>query len=213
MYKNLNLFIILILFVNHVLVYGQNFRPGPRVGQAAVLVGDRIYYTGGGELTPLSRLFYLEIGKQWVDLSSQVANFPIFKAWHAADVGGANQDLIFMIGGRNLELNEVHQFDTVKNTITTPLIQGKTPMGRQHMRAVSYNGKIYVFSGQDGNNAFYNGLDILDTINLSWEIGSLEGAVPRIAYTATLVNDIIYYIGGLHQVAKGAEFAPMENVC
>src|SRR5205814_399872 len=70
MYKNLNLFVILsllLLLVNKV-VYGQNFIPGPRVGQASVLVGDRIYYIGGPEVTPLSNFFYLEFDKTWIDL-------------------------------------------------------------------------------------------------------------------------------------------------
>jgi hypothetical protein len=217
MYKNLKLFIILILFVNNVLiVYGQKFMPGPRVGQAAVLVGkDKIYYSGGYEFTPISSLFYLEFRKQWVDLSSQVANLYLLKSWHAADVGGANQDLIFMIGGRDVELNEVLQFDTVTNTLTTPIIQGKTPLGRQHVETVSYNGKIYLFSGLVGSDTFYMGFDILNTINMSWEIGSLEGApIPRVAYTATLFNEIIYYIGGVQLTpAKGVAFSSMENVC
>src|SRR5687767_3220314 len=96
-YKNLNLIIILIIFVNK-LVYGQNFIPGPRVGQAAVLVRDRVYYTGGVELPPYSNSNFFYLGKTWVDLTSQV-NLPT-KRFHAAGIGGTNQDLIFMIGGR-----------------------------------------------------------------------------------------------------------------
>ena len=46
-------------------------------------------------------------------------------------------------------------------------------------------------------------------------VGSLEGApAPRYGYTATLVGDIIYYIGGAEQNgATGQIFSPMENVC
>jgi hypothetical protein len=42
---------------------------------------------------------------------------------------------------------------------------------------------------------------MLDTINLSWEVGRLKGAppIPRFRYTATLVGEIIYYIGSLQQ--------------
>src|SRR3954451_7779838 len=99
-HKNLNLFIILIILVNKV-VYGQNFIPGPRLGQAAVLIKDKIYYTGGGKTdtapVPFGNFFYLETDKTWVDLSQEV-NLPLIAA-HAADIGGVNQDLIFIIGG------------------------------------------------------------------------------------------------------------------
>jgi hypothetical protein len=48
---------------------------------------------------------------------------------------------------------------------------------------------------------------------LSWGVGTLEGApVPRYDHTATLVNGIIYYIGGLQQVGKGRDFDPLSNV-
>src|SRR4051795_11566652 len=172
---NLNLFIILIILVNKV-VYGQNFNfiPGPRTLQAAVHVGDKIYYIGGQEFAPFSHsnFFYLETDKTWVDLASQGVNLPLTAVGHTADIGGINQDLIFIIGG---EQNTVHQFDTKTNTLTTPIIQGKMPPIRGIMNSVSYEGKIYMFGGYEPNNVIYNGFDILDTINLSWGIGNLEG--------------------------------------
>src|SRR5688572_5644092 len=99
LYKNLNLSIILsllFLLVNKV-VYGQNFLPGPRVRQAAVLVGDKIYYIGGIEEPPLSNSNFFYLGKAWVDLASQGVDLPS-KAGHTVDIGGVNQDLIFIIG-------------------------------------------------------------------------------------------------------------------
>src|ERR1043166_3187230 len=163
MYKNINLFIVLILLVDK-MVYGQNFIPGPRTGQAAVLIGNRIYYTGGEEFAPLSKskFFYYELDKMWVDLTSQVVDFPLIKSFHAADIGGVNQDLIFMIGGVREEQSVVHQFDTKTNTLTKPIIQGKIPSGRRFVNSVSYKVKIYVFSGTAAGT-IYNGFDILDT--------------------------------------------------
>ena len=80
------------------------------------------------------------------------------------------------------------------------------------MNSVSYKGKIYVFSGTAAGT-IYNGFDILDTINLSWGVGTLEGApVPRYGYTATLVNGVIYYIGGFQQVTGGRDYDPLSNV-
>jgi hypothetical protein len=221
-YKNLNLIIILsLLFLSvNKLVYGQSFIPGPRFGQAAVYIEDRIYYVGGFEeetVPKKSNFFYLEMEEGWVDLTSQGVNLPT-KSGHIADIGGTNQDLIFIVGGFVENQNMVYQFDTNTNKLTTPIIQankGKIPPSRVFTNSVSYKGKIYIFSGliNADMNTFYNGFDILDTINLSWEVGTLEGApIPRHSYTATLVNGVIYYIGGFQRVGKVREFDPLSNV-
>src|SRR2546421_487336 len=120
--KNLkyNLILSLLFLLVNKVVYGQNFIPEPRYGQASVLIGDRAYYIG----------------------------------------------------------------------------------------------KIYTFGGTNDGKTFYNNLDILDTINLSWGIGSLENApLPGCGYTATLVGEIIYYIGGMQTIPTGQDNVPMENVC
>ena len=83
------------------------------------------------------------------------------------------------------------------------------------MRSVSYAGKIYIFSGiifnsTSNTNIFFNNFDILDTVNMTWNVGSLVNAPPpRFFYTATLVNGVIYYIGG----QQGQIYVPMDNVC
>jgi hypothetical protein len=153
MYKNLNLFFILILLINK-LVCGQNFIPEPQIGQVAVPVANKIYYTGG--IVSKSNMIYLDLDKGWVDLTSQGVYLPP-KAGHAADIGGANQDLIFMIGGYLEEQNVVYQFDTKTNALIKPIIQGITPPGRNLINAVSYKGKIYVYGGiNDSNEVIYN---------------------------------------------------------
>jgi N-acetylneuraminic acid mutarotase len=221
--KNLNHLIFIIFQFFLLDIYGQ-FIPGPRIGQTAVLVRDKIYYRGGytfGELnvnTP-SDFFYLGgPTKTWVDLKSQGAEFPLTVS-HTANVGCSNQDSIFIIGGVQLnESNLVYQFDTKTNKISVPIIKGKAPPRRGSMSSVSYEGKIYVFSGRtlddNDNNIFFDNLDILDTINLSWGVGSLVNApLPRFWYTATLVNEIIYYISGRQQDnASGQIYTPMSNV-
>src|SRR3954452_3810544 len=132
MYKNLNLFVLLsllIILVNKV-VHGQTFIPGSRLGQASVLLGDKLYYIGGLEVTPQSNFIYIGGPERiWVDLPSQGVNLPL-KAGHIADIGGANQDLIFIIGGVLETQNTVYQFDTKTNTLTKPIIKGLIPTGR-----------------------------------------------------------------------------------
>jgi hypothetical protein len=225
MYKIYLIFIILIqliLLVNRVINVNGQFIPGPRVGQKAVLIGKKLYVIGGHnyykEIDPLSDFFYYDFGlglnnTELVDLRSQGINLP-YETLHTANIGGANQDLIFIVGGVLEKQNTVHQFDTKTNTLTTPIIQGKMPPIRGIMNSVSYEGKIYMFGGYEPNNVIYNGFDILDTINLSWGIGNLEGASPAsFAHTATLISEIIYYIGGTKLIGADRDNIPMENVC
>jgi hypothetical protein len=219
MYKNLILSLLILSVIK--VIYGQNFIPGPRIGQLAVSIGDRIYYIGGMGYNRFtnsnsSNFFYSEANK-WVDLTSQGVNLPIFVG-NIANIGGANQDLIFIIGdvgSGNKEQYEIFQLDTKANTLTTPLIQGKIPPDRNliSINSVSYKGKIYVPGVFTVDDVPYNSVDILDTINLSWGIGSLEGApLLRFAHTVTLVDEIIYYIGGIQTGAEKTDMASMEKV-
>ena len=92
-------------------------------------------------------------------------------------------------------------------------------MGRQHMNPASYQGKIYIFGGDTfdsttNRSTIFNSLDILDTVSLTWNVGSLVNApLPRFFYTATLVDGLIYYIGGIQQVGTGRDYVPMNSVC
>mgnify|MGYP006160807959 CR=1 FL=1 len=98
--------------------------------------------------------------------------------------------------------------------------QGTAPLRKRLMGAVTDNNdKIYIFGGgfvevNFPEKYYSNGMDIFDTINLSWKAGSLTGA-PRTGHghTATLVGEIIYYIGGLQLDAAGQVFDPLSNVC
>jgi hypothetical protein len=224
------IFIILFFLVNRI-VYGQ-FIPEPHMGSKAVFVGNRIYYIGGIDYDvsdTTSDVFYFDNGAelsstgllQFVDLKNQ-ATFP-YVGFHVAGEGGVNQDLIFISGGYQLTANSpnvVYQLDTKTNTVTTPIIQGTNPPRREDMDSVSYQGKIYMFGGRvfaNGVDTHFGRFDILDTINLSWEVGTLVNApLPRIYYTATLVNGVIYYIGGIAgEAGKTGKrgFVDMSEVC
>ena len=68
---------------------------------------------------------------------------------HTSDIGGANQDSIFIIGGHQLETTSlVYKFDTRTNAITAPIIQGITPPRRRDTKSISYGGKIYILDGR-----------------------------------------------------------------
>jgi hypothetical protein len=217
MHKNL---ILSLLFLSVIkVIYGQNFIPGPRIGQEAVSIGDKIYYIGGRgyikfKNSTFSNFFY-SVANKWVDLTSQGVNLPIIVSNVIANIGGENQDLIFImgdVGGGSEVKDEVFQFDTKTNTLTTPLIQGKIP-SYASINSVSYKGKIYISGVFTVGDVPYNSVDILDTINLSWGIGSLEDApLIRYEHTVTLVDEIIYYIGGFQMGAEKTDMVPMEKV-
>ncbi|CAB5325243.1 unnamed protein product [Rhizophagus irregularis] len=199
------LILLIQLFLWVTFVNGQ-FIPGPRSGHTATLIGDKIYFIGGYNFSipKESDIFYYN-GIAWVELNNQVsgqgADMPP-KLGHTANVGGRNQDLIFIIGG-DVEFSKVYQLDTKTNNVTLPTILGVIPNRDSlvFMSSVSYEGKIYLFGGgkiETDIITLYNNHYIFNTINLNWEDGSLVGAPPpRYKHTATLVNEIIYYIGGI----------------
>ncbi|RIA84962.1 hypothetical protein C1645_831538 [Glomus cerebriforme] len=210
------------------MVCGQNYIPGPRTGHASVYVGGIIYYMGGysneSELSSTiaanteSEFFYVDTRSNpllWVDLKNQGVNLP-FTIFPTASIGGVNQDSIFIIGGQHLNetnTNYLYRFDTETNELSVPIVKGKAPPTREGMNSVSYKGKIYIFGGHMGsgyNIILFNNFDILDTINLIWQVGSLiNSPVTRTGYTATLVNGVIYYIGGRTQQYT---FSPMTEI-
>ncbi|RIA95403.1 hypothetical protein C1645_734025 [Glomus cerebriforme] len=108
-----------------------------------------------------------------------------------------------LVGGSLLnDINLVYQFDTKTNVLSIPTIQGFAPISRAFMSSVNYGGKIYMFGGIDTNDntIVSNDLNILDTINLNWGVGSLINAPPPVSkHTATLINGVIYFIGGMLQ--------------
>ncbi|CAB4495226.1 galactose oxidase [Rhizophagus irregularis] len=215
---SLNHYLIFIITLCILNVYGQ-FVPDTRTGHSAVFSESekKVYYIGGynsnksepTEPNPISDFFYLSIGNddffEFTDLTSQ-AKLPL-TVFHVSELGGANQDSIFILEGAHWnaeETNYVYRFDTKINQLSIPVVKGKAPSMRKGISSVSSEGKIYLFGGQIGSGndvTFFNNFDIFDTINLNWQVGSLVNSpVGRSFYTATLVNGVIYYIGGRTQV-------------
>ncbi|CAB4373236.1 unnamed protein product [Rhizophagus irregularis] len=215
-YKILNHHLMLILLIQlflWVTIINGQFTPGPRSGHTANFAGGKIYIIGGYNFSGISittsDAFYLSGDPlTWTDLNSQGANIP-FKFGHTANVGGPNQDLIFIIGG-GPSMNSVYQFDTKTNKLS---VIGNAPEpNRAFMGSVINGGKIYLFGGNDFNNinTLFNDLYIFDTTSLNWASGSLINAPPPTnKLTATLVNGIIYYIGGMQM---NNLHTPMTNI-
>ncbi|RGB30662.1 hypothetical protein C1646_744777 [Rhizophagus diaphanus] len=205
---HLMLILLIQLFLWVTFVNGK-FIPGPRTGHTATLIGDKIYFIGGYNFSikpKESDVFYYDGNKlAWVEVNSQVsgqdADMPL-QFGHTANIGGPKQDLIFIIGGDRF--STVYQLDTKTNKIITPIILGDFPSRDNSifMSSVSYKGIIYLFGGigidEAGIINLHNDHYIFDTINLNWKEGGLTNAPPpRYKHTATLVDEIIYYIGGI----------------
>ncbi|GBC30257.2 hypothetical protein GLOIN_2v1768952 [Rhizophagus irregularis DAOM 181602=DAOM 197198] len=226
-----SIFIILSQLFNIIIVYGQEYIPGSRIKHTAVFVKPelKIYYIGGNnpdnlKQNPESDIFYLDIinttknfFSSWVNLKSQGVKLPHTFS-HTANIGGANQDSVYIIGGAHWNENNtnfLYRFDTKTNELSVPVIEGKAPQSRIEMNSVSNEGKIYIFGGRtytlnESVSIYVNQFDILDTINLNWQVGSLVNSpVALSGYTATLVNGIIYYIGGRSQQYV---FSPMTEI-
>ncbi|PKY58067.1 hypothetical protein RhiirA4_549922, partial [Rhizophagus irregularis] len=64
-----------------------------------------------------------------------------------------------------------------------------------------------------GKLNLYNNHFIFDTINLNWKVGSfIDAPPPRYKHTATLVDEIIYYIGGIQMINSYASYASMSII-
>src|SRR5437588_557943 len=98
-------FLVLItLFSNLFIITTVAFTPTSRFYQGSVLVGNRIYYLGGIDLTGkgTSQLFYLDVSPpfnskspNWTDLSS-LAPIPVLSAFSPSCVGGSTSSTIFL---------------------------------------------------------------------------------------------------------------------
>ncbi|PKB98372.1 hypothetical protein RhiirA5_431469 [Rhizophagus irregularis] len=90
---------------------------------------------------------FLSIGNddffEFTDLTSQ-AKLPL-TVFHVSELGGANQDSIFILEGAHWnaeETNYVYRFDTKINQLSIPVVKGKAPSMRKGISSVSSEGKI-----------------------------------------------------------------------
>ncbi|CAG8690195.1 11947_t:CDS:2, partial [Dentiscutata heterogama] len=168
-------------------------------------------------------LFYLDVSSSfniespsWTDLTAS-KNVPVRSSWSTSSVGfgiKSDKSTIYLIGGFMYVINQnalvtdiIYAFDTKSQQWKLPVINGTGPNRRREVQAVSDNtGKIYYFGGKSDYTTTgsptesvtrYNTLNILDTAQLSWSIGStIDAPSPREGYSAILYTNLIIYIGG-----------------
>nr|XP_025617114.1 tip elongation aberrant protein 1 isoform X1 [Arachis hypogaea] len=108
--------------------------------------------------------------------------------------------LVYVFGGYgkdNCQTNQVHVFDTVKQTWSQPAIKGTPPTPRDSHTCTAIGDNLYVFGGTDGMNPLKD-LHILDTSSNTWISPTIRGEGPeaREGHSAAVVGKRLFIFGG-----------------
>lgn len=100
-------------------------------------------------------------------------------------------------GGDTCQTNDVHVFDTVKQTWSKPMMKGEPPSPRDSHSCTTVGKRLFVFGGTDGSNPL-NDLHILDTSTNTWMSPLLHhnGPDAREGHSAALVDKRLFIFGG-----------------
>ena len=185
-----------------------SFKPKRRSFHTATLIDNKLYILQGQNLDNVNstrrEFFYLDASipfntknLSWKDLSS-TSIVPIHNGAASAK-GGANDNTLFLYGGYSEadgEMALVYTFNSQSNKWSIPKIIGDNTIRKQNLLGIVNNsGKMYLWAGSIVLGVETNDMLILNTINLSWEKGSLVNVPPpRYNYGAVLLpdNNIIY---------------------
>jgi N-acetylneuraminic acid mutarotase len=188
--------------------------PTLRRGHTATLIDGKLYILGGLSILEgptVMDFFYLDFSVKfdtqnllWQDLSSINTVPPHYGA--ASVEGGANNNTLFLYGGETLYspthpseplTSLVYIFNPQDKLWTIPIITRDSIRKSGLKGIINNNGKMYLWGGEEvRSDREVNDMLILDTINLSWGIGSLVGApTPRGYHGAVLLpsRKIIYF--------------------
>ncbi|KAI4326576.1 hypothetical protein MLD38_031876 [Melastoma candidum] len=107
---------------------------------------------------------------------------------------------VYVFGGYgrdNCQTNQVHVFDTVKQTWSEPIIKGMPPIPRDSHTCTSVCDNLFVFGGTDGKSPLKD-LHILDTSSHTWISPTMRGDAPqaREGHSAALVGKKLFIFGG-----------------
>ncbi|KAK7265876.1 hypothetical protein RJT34_33501 [Clitoria ternatea] len=108
--------------------------------------------------------------------------------------------LVYVFGGYgkdNCQTNQVHVFDTVKQTWSQPAIKGSPPTRRDSHSCSAIGDNLFVFGGTDGMNPLKD-LHILDTSSHTWISPTIRGEGPeaREGHSAAVVGKRLFIFGG-----------------
>ncbi|RIA89543.1 hypothetical protein C1645_738564 [Glomus cerebriforme] len=185
-------------------------------GHSTTLIDNKLYILGGKDKNAKYvgkelYFFYLDVSTRfntnellslWQDLSKINTILPPH-GFAVTVKGGANNNTLILYGGTSDQPMDslVYTFDPQSNTWSIPEISKVNAIKKLYLTGINHNGKMYLWSGWDKPNVYFNDMLILDTINFSsWGKGSVINApTPRYLYGATLLPDNkIIYMGGIN---------------
>jgi hypothetical protein len=188
-----------------------------RIRHTATLVGDCIFVFGGsaeqeGDTFALNDLHIVAINNFAWQKPFVLGQPPAPRSGHSASLIGRK---IYIFGGlsQGTFLNDIHTFDT--DTYEWSLVvpdpsSGPAPSPRlQHTATVVNDTEIWIYGGCDRVSRIGGQLasfaqdpnwHAFDTVTRKWRTVSGSKAAPqaRFGHTATLVDDDIYILGGMH---------------
>ncbi|KAL8708094.1 MAG: hypothetical protein Q9220_006947 [cf. Caloplaca sp. 1 TL-2023] len=188
--------------------------PGPRVGHASLLVGNAFIVFGGDTKVDDrdkldDTLYLLNTSTRHWSRSMPPGPRPAGRYGHTLNIVDSR---IYVFGGQveGYFFNDLLAFDL--NTLQNPdsrwemLIPNSAegdssdrpvPPARTNHTIVSWNGKLYLFGGTNGNQ-WFNDVWSYDPRQIAWTQLDCIGYIPapREGHSAALVNDVMYIFGG-----------------
>ncbi|KAI5055799.1 hypothetical protein GOP47_0029320 [Adiantum capillus-veneris] len=118
---------------------------------------------------------------------------------------------LYVFGGYgkdNRQVNDVHIFDTAKQTWSKPMVKGTPPSPRDSHTCITVGTSLYVFGGTDGKSLLQD-LYILDTATNTWAKPKVsgDGPTPREGHSAALIGTRIFIFGGCGKTVDDAKEA------
>ncbi|KAL9619823.1 MAG: hypothetical protein Q9160_005563 [Pyrenula sp. 1 TL-2023] len=188
--------------------------PGPRVGHAALLVGNAFIVFGGDtkleDNDQLDDTLYLlnTSSRQW-SRASPPGQRPVGRYGHTLNILGSR---IYVFGGQveGLFFNDLMAFDL--NNLQNPVNQweylirnsaeggpqpGQIPPARTNHTVISYQDQLFLFGGTNGTQ-WFNDVWSYDPRTNTWSQQDCIGYIPqpREGHSAALVGDVMYIFGG-----------------
>ncbi|KAK8537633.1 hypothetical protein V6N13_096556 [Hibiscus sabdariffa] len=107
---------------------------------------------------------------------------------------------LYVFGGYgkdNCQTNQVHIFDTAKQTWSQPVMKGTLPPARDSHSCTTVGDNLFVFGGTDGTKPLKD-LHILETCTNTWICPSVRGEGPeaREGHSAAVVGKRLFIFGG-----------------
>ncbi|KAH7295668.1 hypothetical protein KP509_27G060000 [Ceratopteris richardii] len=131
------------------------------------------------------------------------------KRWGHTCNSVKNGRFLYVFGGYgkdNRQTNDVHVFDTVKQTWSKPMVKGTPPSPRDSHSCTTVGTSLFVFGGTDGKTPLKD-LYVLDTATNVWSKPQIdgEGPAPREGHSAALIGHILFIFGGCGKTADESE--------